>query len=339
MVFLSPGDARWESFISTHQQACIFHHPAWVNCLAKSYKYHPYILALTGSHGRIEAGLPMLQIIRPFTSRRSVSLPFSDHCAPLFDNRQDLDLLLDEFTKANEGIPNKIEIRWNYSTNPLYTTATHFVLHNISLCPDFPQVASSIHSMHTRNARAAQKRGVRVELKNDLRSVRIFYDLHTRTRRFQGVPVQPWDFFELIFSDIIDKGLGFVILAYHENKCLAGAVFLHWQSTLTYKYGASSRESLNLRPNDLIFWTAIQWGCEHGFTSLDLGRTDLENHGLREYKSRWGAVEIPLTYSYLPGDSKTSALNKLMPVLNQVIRHSPLFLCRLAGKMLYGYFG
>jgi hypothetical protein len=90
--------------------------------------------------------------------------------------------------------------------------------------------------------------------------------------------------------------------------------------------------------NDLIFWSAIQWGCEHGFTSLDLGRTDLENHGLREFKSRWGAEEVPLSYSYYPS-GPGGGESRLLPLLKEIMRRSPPIVCRLAGELFYQYFG
>ena len=88
-------------------------------------------------------------------------------------------------------------------------------------------------------------------------------------------------FFDLLASGLIEQGLGFVLLAYKDDECLAAAVFLHWQRTLTYKYGASVADGLKLRPNNLLFWTAIRWGCENGYTVLNMGKTDLANTGLR----------------------------------------------------------
>ena len=101
-------------------------------------------------------------------------------------------------------------------------------------------------------------------------------------------------------SDILEKDLGFIMAAYQGSKCLAAALFLTWNKTITYKYGASDPDGLSLRPNDLIFQEIIRYGCEHRFAALDFGRTDMGNTGLRRYKSCWGAIETPLVYSYAP---------------------------------------
>ena len=143
----------------------------------------------------------------------------------------------------------------------------------------------------------------------------------------------------MLGSALIEKGLGFVLLAYKDDECLAAAIFLHWHRTLTYKYGASAIDGLNLRPNNLLFWTAIRWGCENGYTLFDMGKTDLANTGLRAFKSGWGANEMPLTYSTLPAEPPRSMTGKLMPVMQTVICHSPAWVCRLAGELLYKHFG
>lgn len=334
---LSPDDPRWIHYISTHPDACIFHHPNWINSVAECYGYHPSIITLSNPEGSIVAGLPIMEISQPLLRRRLVSLPFSDHCVPLLKQGQYLDPLLGKLTQSEYRGNAEVEIRWDFSTNPTFRTDSQHVMHCIPLSSNFDDNVAWIHSMHRRNTGMARKKGVQVKMGTDAEFVKAFYRLHIQTRRRQGSPVQPLRFFELIRKNILEKGLGFILLAYHEGKCLAGAVFIHFQRTLTYKYGASILEGLSYRPNDLIFWTAIQWGCENGFTRLDLGRTDLDNHGLREFKSRWGAQEVPLTYSYFPSGPKQGGINRLMPFMQVMIRNSPMWVCLLTGKLLYRY--
>jgi lipid II:glycine glycyltransferase (peptidoglycan interpeptide bridge formation enzyme) len=187
--------------------------------------------------------------------------------------------------------------------------------------------------------KVAEKRGVRVEWGDRRIHMQAFYRLHLQTRRRQGIPIQPWRFFDILTSDLIENGLGFILLAYKDDECLAAAVFLHWQHTLTYKYGASLGDGLNLRPNNLLFWTAILWGCENGFTLFDMGRTDLANTGLRAFKSGWGAAENPLAYSTPSVELSPSMAGKLIPIVQAVIRHSPLCVCRAMGEVFYKHFG
>jgi hypothetical protein len=86
-------------------------------------------------------------------------------------------------------------------------------------------------------------------------------------------------------------------------------------------------------------WTAIQQACEQGFRYFDMGRTDLDNEGLRKFKGRWGAKETPLYYASLKTNSKIVVEGRLSRLMHFVIQRSPTWMCRLTGELLYGHFG
>ena len=66
------------------------------------------------------------------------------------------------------------------------------------------------------------------------------------------------------------------------------------------------------------------------------GRTDLDNTGLRDFKTRWGAVESPLSYTYSP-IAPASQSGKLRHALGTLIRSAPPWVCRAIGEALYRY--
>jgi lipid II:glycine glycyltransferase (peptidoglycan interpeptide bridge formation enzyme) len=177
-----------------------------------------------------------------------------------------------------------------------------------------------------------------VQRRTDQAGLERFYRLHLQTRRQQGVPTQPRRFI-LRFAELFQAGLGFVLLASQGGRDAAGAVFLAAGGTLTYKYGASDRRLLSVRPNNLLFMEAIRWGCENGQQVLDFGRTDLENEGLRAFKRGWGAQESPLRYTLfsrrptVPGPSRTDV------VLRPIIKRAPAVVGRLIGEALYRHVG
>jgi lipid II:glycine glycyltransferase (peptidoglycan interpeptide bridge formation enzyme) len=133
--------------------------------------------------------------------------------------------------------------------------------------------------------------------------------------------------------------LGFILLAYAGDQCIAAGLFLHWQKILVYKYASSDDTGQGLRPNHLLTWTAIRWGCENGYKIFDFGRTDIENEGLRTFKNRWGADEIPLSYSYFPAKPIHSSKSRISSLMNVILRNSPLWVCRSTGELLYKHFG
>jgi hypothetical protein len=338
--FLQPQDARWLDFIKSRPESNIFHHPSWLAVLEESYGYRSSVMAVRDGGGRVVAGLPLMEIRSRVTGCRWVSLPFTDYCQPL---HVDLDAI-DELTRDlallyRSGRAPKIEVRWQLPECPLIQSYPAYYLHTVRLGADPQAVMKRFERTHRQNIGTAENRGVHIERGTEAEHLHCFYQMQLETRRRKGLPVQPWRFFELLGRHILSQGLGFILLAFKDAQCLAGGLFLHWQQTLTYKYAASSGEDQQLRPNNLLSWTAMRWGCENGYAVFDLGRTELENTGLRRFKKGWGADETSLVYSVLPHEQPHTGEGKLMSLMEPIIQKAPPWVCRAAGELMYRHVG
>jgi hypothetical protein len=339
-TLLDLSDERWVAFASSQPQANIFHHPAWIRLLADSYGYHPFIITICNPDDQILAGLPMIEIRSRLSGQSWVSLPFTDHCWLLCSDPPSSEYLsscLGNYYREREL--HKLEMRCEFPILSDVQSNQLYVRHFINLCPDVEAVASRFHKTHLKNLKVAQKKGVRIERGSSQAHMDSFYRLQVLTRQRKGLPIQPRKFFELLTANLLENGLGFILLAYQGDVCLAGAVFLHWQQTLTYKYSASRPEGRNLCPGNLILSSAIRWGCENGYAVFDMGRTDLDNSGLRWFKKGWGAEEVPLCYSTLPPTVKHSGNDSLTMFIKTLIRKSPTWVCKFSGELFYKYLG
>jgi lipid II:glycine glycyltransferase (peptidoglycan interpeptide bridge formation enzyme) len=217
-------------------------------------------------------------------------------------------------------------------------TRVRGVDHVLDLDASLDSIRAAFNSQTRRNVTRAERSGVEVrqgERAADLTDT--FYGLHLRTRRRQGVPVQPRRFFRLLWDEMLERGLGTLVLAYVGATPVAGALFLHWNGHTIYKFGASDREHLALRPNNLIFWTAIREAHARGDTTFDFGRSDLDNDGLRAFKSGWGAVERPLVYTFTGDAPEEDAHRVALRALSVAIRRTPSWVCRAVGEAGYRY--
>jgi CelD/BcsL family acetyltransferase involved in cellulose biosynthesis len=338
-VELALDDPRWREFVASSDEAVAFHLPAWSTVLQRCYRYRALALALTSADGSMAAGLPLMEVPRPLRAPRWASLPFTDCCPPLGRHRVSADDLVGEVREAARAAGvSTVAIH-----APLEAAGAHAVVegvtHTLQLGPDPEAVRRTFsRSQVQRNIKRAEREGVvvrRAESEFDLTDT--FYRLHLGTRRRQGVPVQPRRFFELLWQLIIEPGDGFVLLADVGGKTVAAAVFLMWNGTVTYKYGASDAASWSVRPNHPLFWNAIRWSCEQGWTTFDFGKTDLDNQGLRDFKSQWGTREEPLVYSVLSDAPPRTGGGRATSLMGTVIRRSPPFVCRAIGGALYRY--
>jgi CelD/BcsL family acetyltransferase involved in cellulose biosynthesis len=339
-LILNPQDNRWLEFIQSNPQASPFHHPAWMELLTHTYGYKGFILAVTGPENRICAGIPIMEINSLLTGRRWVSLPFTDHCIPLYHDEDALRQLTMQIDSAIEErhVP-RLQLKWEYPPHPSLRGHSEFVLHRLRLSTDIKEVVCRIKHKQFRQIKVAEERGVRIEKSANSEFVENFYRLHLQTRRRKGVPVQPRRFFRHLEQEILRTGLGFILLAFKDRQCVAGAVFLHWNKTLIYKYSASNEIGRQSLAMDLLLWNAITWACANGFHWMDMGRTDNENEGLRNFKLRWGAEETPLIYSELPANAPRQNGSRLAPLMKSVITQSPAAISKLLGELLYRHFG
>jgi CelD/BcsL family acetyltransferase involved in cellulose biosynthesis len=340
MVRLDISDGRWREFVARHPAATPFHHPAWAALVARTYGFEAFALAQTDAHGRIVAGLPMIEVRPPVGPRRWVSLPFTDHCPPLaLEDGLGPPLVEELCVASRQARVSRLEIHAELEGDGACASPVA-VTHQLQLDPD-PAVVhrSSLRPSVRKWVARAERDGVAVRREESRPAlVDTFYGLHLHTRHRLGVPVQPRRYFELLWEEIVQPGIGFLLLAYAGTTPIAGAVYLAWNGTVTYKYGASASEHWQLHPNHLLMWTAIRWACEHDYRMFDFGRSDLVSGGLRQFKSSWGAKETPLIYTVVGGQApQPPGVSRLRDAMSTVVRRSPPWVCRAVGELLYRY--
>jgi CelD/BcsL family acetyltransferase involved in cellulose biosynthesis len=333
------SDQGWLAFVQSHPEATTFHHPAWLSLLAETYGYRPLVLTLTDARGEVVAGMPLLEVRSRLTGCRFVSLPFTDYCPPLARDAASLARFSAGFADwtRSAGDP-RVEIRGAMPAARGVLASVVGVRHILPLEPDSQRVRVRFKRERDKGIRKALREGVDVRLTQSLDGLAAFYRLHCLTRRKLGVPVQPKRFFDGLGKMIIQRDFGFLLLAYKSEQPIAGAVFLSWNGQLIIKYSASDPAQLRFRPNNLVFWTGIEWGCRNGCRLFDFGRTDFDDRGLRDFKSGWASTEVPLEYSYVRTAPPRSQAGLAMRTASMIIRFSPPIVARGLGELFYGHF-
>src|SRR2546430_7375737 len=63
---------------------------------------------------------------------------------------------------------------------------------------------------------------------------------HLKVRKYKyGLLAQPYSFFQNIWRHFVDAQHGFLLLAIHGDKIVAGDFFLEWKEKLSYKITTS----------------------------------------------------------------------------------------------------
>jgi Acetyltransferase (GNAT) domain len=330
----NPG---WDLVVALHRDAGCFHTSAWAKVLHKTYNHQPFYLQFSRGR-RLAALIPLMEVRSPFTGRRGVSLPFSDVCEPLIFDREVTDGVRDYLVRfARERRWKHLEIRGNKSFRSPSDSATKFYGHTLDLRPRVEDVASRFDSQVRRAIRKAERSNVSALVVRNRQAIDEFYRLHVQTRRRHGLPPQPPSFFLNIYEQIIKTGLGFIVLARHESRPIAAAVFFRFGKNAIYKYGASDKRLQEFRANNLVMWQGIQLLARTGVEKLHFGRTDCGNDGLRRFKLSWNTKEEIIDYYRIDPSGRhcMAAARHGSGFHKKVFGRLPLVFNRLAGSMIY----
>lgn len=316
-----------------------FHSLEWARILAETYHYKPKYMAFYERDKLVDI-LPFMELKGILRRRRGVSLPFTDYCGHLKGDpgflRRALDLIIDFARKSGW---RTIELRGG--DLPDVQASTFFYRHTLDLTGGEEKIMSRFKTSTQRNIRKALRQDVKVSPFNTLESVKVYYDLHCLTRKRHGVPPQPFSFFKNIFNHVISKNKGFVALAEHAGRFVAGAVYFRFGDMAMYKFGASDVAYQQLRPNNIIIWETIRLLSTEGCRELCFGRTEQGNEGLRRFKRGWGTEEAIVKYYKfdLASEQFVTDSHSVNKFHNHVFSKMPLPVLKLLGSLLYGRMG
>lgn len=332
--------ADWDAMLLEHEEASFFHTSAWAGVLSESYNYKPvYFTSI--ENGEIVSLIPLMEVKSFLTGNRGVSLPFTDHCDPICKDPVNLEEILNTVIEFGKTAGWKhIDLRGENAYYLGKPASESFFVHFLDLAQGKDRIFAGLRSSTRRNIKRAQKENLSISIQNSRESVEAFYRLNCETRKHHGLPPQPRYFFKKIFEQIIARDKGFVVLAYRQRRIIAGAVFFHFKNKAIYKYGASDRKYLDLRPNNLVMWKAIEWFAGNAFKSFSFGRTEPENQGLLQFKRGWGAKEKTLNYyKYDLGKDRFVSNQSGAKSSYKFFKMLPLPILKFTGNVLYRHVG
>lgn len=290
-------DSRWSTLVQNHPQSSIFHTSGWLDALYRTYGYEP-IAATTSSTGTpLENAVVCCRVNSWLTGRRLVSLPFSDHCAPLVDDETEKNEMLVALAKeVHEQNLLYLEVRpvGGFEERGFESSMQHY-LHQIDLAPTLDELFRNCHPSSTqRKIKRAFREKLGYVEGNSKSDLDTFYRLLLLTRRRQQLPPQPKKWFENLV-DCLSESLK-IRVALKETRPIASIMTFRHKDTLVYKYGCSDAQYNNLGGMHFLLWRTIEDGKTQGLRTIDLGRSDITASGLVTFKDRWGSIRSNLPY-------------------------------------------
>jgi len=336
-------DPLWQKLL-IKQESSLFHSPGWIKSLTTTYDFDVRAFVIATEAGEPVAGMPLSYISDP-RGNRLVSLSFSDYCDPIVSNEEQWSQLSEQLVKV--GWP--IKLRCLHSEYPLLDNRFQEIKrakwHGINLEPDIDTLWSNFHGSARRAIKKAERADVQIRIARDKNDLRAFFELHFGLRKYKyRLLAQPYRFFESIWEHLIADGQGELLIAVHQDRVIAGVLFLEWGDTIYYKFNASHPDYLSVRPNELVLWHGIQRAKDRGLTRFDFGLSDWDQEGLLRYKRKFATEEKTITFlEYEPAATEEQVhenINQLLPRLTDLFTDDlvPDHITEKAGELLYRYF-
>jgi len=336
-------DERWDEFLQKHTDASIFHTRGWLKALRQTYDYKPVAFTTSPLGQPLTNGVPFCQISSWLSGSRLVSLPFSDHCAPLVESSDELThLLIYLQEKLGTEKWSYIEIR---PTDSVVTPCTGFgrskvfLFHKLDLSPCLDDIFQNFHrDCVRRKIQRAAREGLVYEEGRSVRLLSMFYQLFLMTRRRHGLPAQPVAWFQNLIACLGERVK--IRVASKNGQPVASIFTIRYKRALVYKYGCADQRFNNLGGTQLLFWRSIQEAKECRLREFDLGRSDCDNPGLIRFKERWGATRAELVYLRYPARYSHGVSETGQALISKYVwSHAPSCMLAAAGRAFYRHMG
>jgi CelD/BcsL family acetyltransferase involved in cellulose biosynthesis len=340
------ADNRWDELVARHSRASVFHQRGWLEALQRTYNYQPQVVTNAGAGAHLSGGLALCRVSSWITGARLVSVPFADHCEPLWSETDDPGIIGALTMWLRKECDRQrfryVELRtnsWNDGADHTFKKERSYYLHNLDLIPSLGKIFERCHrDCIQRRIRHAERQRLLYETGNNQRLLEEFYDLLTMTRRRHRLVPQPRAWFRNLLECMGDRVQ--IRLVRKEGIAIAAILTLTYRSSVVYKYGCSDARYHTFGAMPFLFWRLIEESKEAGAEEIDFGRTDLDNRGLMVFKDRFGTKKSLQTYlCYRPAGRINGVGSWSFQLARQMVTVLPNVLLPLAGKIMYRHVG
>lgn len=274
-------DESWDSFVFGTPSGCHLQSCPWARL--KGHHGLKAVRVTAASGGRIVAGGQML--VRRLSHLGSILyMPKGPLVAD--DDPRLLESLLDHIHAAarklrarvisiqpvRQGIPLEprlIERGYVRSAIELAPTATIL----IDLSPDREQILKDMKRQTRQNVLRSQREGMRVR-EGTRADLDTFYQLYTTASRRRGFMPYAQDYFVNLWDTLAPGGHAALIMAEYEGTVVSSLLLLVSGDTVVAKTLGWSGAEASRRPNDAVFWGAMEWAKSRGHRYFDFEGID-----------------------------------------------------------------
>lgn len=292
----SSGDDRWDEYVQSQPKCSLYHLYGWRSVIEESFGHKTYYLLSVGRNGKCDGVLPLAHLHSWVFGNFFVSLPFFNYGGFCADDSSVSNRLSAEAAKlAQEHGAAHVEFRANERLDLDLPVKTSKVAMKLELPSTSDLLWQSFPSKLRSQIKRPLKEGM-VARVGGVEELDSFYHVFSVNMRDLGTPVYSKAFFRNILARFSESAR--ICTVYdREHRPVSSGFLLGFRDTLEIPWASSLREYQNHSPNMLLYWTVLQYACEHGFKVFDFGRSS-PGEGTYKFKAQWGAQPTQLYWYY-----------------------------------------
>jgi len=220
----------------------------------------------------------------------------------------------DNFIKKNKKIislrvfPYKNRFETFYQKNNF--TSISWQTSYLYLSKSVDELWTNLNKKHRNAVRKGRKEGLKVVEGKTESEIKEFYECvwsdlvryitnKTKHQLIYSPKFLPYEYFKTIWDILVPKKMAKFYFVYYNDKIISGLVIFCYNDMAIYEHGASIREYLKLRPNNLLLWIAIEDAKKNGYKIFDLaGMPFDEQDGVYRFKAGWNGELKQLKWYY-----------------------------------------
>jgi lipid II:glycine glycyltransferase (peptidoglycan interpeptide bridge formation enzyme) len=143
----------------------------------------------------------------------------------------------------------------------------------IDLAPDLDEILARMKRQTRQNIRRSERQGISVHEGTE-RDLDTFYDLYVATSQRQEFSVQPAEYYIRMWQLFEPRGYIKLFMAQYGAEAVSALLIVPFGNTVIAKRLGWSGHYADRRPNEAVFWSAIQWAKSHGYSFFDFEGID-----------------------------------------------------------------
>jgi FemAB-related protein (PEP-CTERM system-associated) len=291
------GDGeRWDSYVLRSSGLNCYHLKGWKEIIERSFGQRTHYLFSETNTGEVNGILPLVHLKSAFFGNFLVSMPYFNYGGICADNHGAEEALLEgAIGVAKRCKADHIELR--HTRN--YTNGLPAKTAKVSMRLSLPSTQEELWRSFPSKLRSQVQRPIKVGMFTKLgreEELNSFYSVFSFNMRDLGTPVYSKMFFRNILKEF-PKASWILTVYTKEGFPVASGFLVGFKDVLEIPWASSLRSHNRFSPNMLLYWNALQFGCEHHYGAFDFGRST-PGEGTYRFKEQWGANPVQLYWHY-----------------------------------------